>query len=29
MYKIYSSEKEQQYGILGIKIKVIDNKKEN
>ena len=29
MYKIYTYEKEKQYGILGIKIKVIDNKKEN
>ena len=23
MYKIYSPEKEQQYGVLGIKIKVV------
>lgn len=30
MYKIYSPEKEQQYGILGIKIKInVDNLKEN
>ena len=30
MYKIYSPEKEQQYGVLGIKIKInIDDLKEN
>ena len=30
MHKIYSPEKEQQYGILGIKIKInVDNLKEN
>ena len=30
MYEIYSPEKEQQYGILGIKIKInVDNLKEN
>ena len=30
MYKIYSPEKEQQYGVLGIKVKInIDNLKEN
>ena len=30
MYKIYSPEKEQQYGIIGIKIKInVDNLKEN
>lgn len=30
MYEIYSQEKEQQYGILGIRIKIyIDNLKEN
>ena len=30
MYKIYSPEKEQQYGVLGIKIKInVDDLKEN
>lgn len=30
MYEIYSSEKEQQYGVLGIKIKInVDNLKES
>ena len=30
MYKIYSPEKEKQYGVLGIKIKInIDNLKES
>ena len=30
MYEIYSPEKEQQYGILGIKIKInVDNLKES